>query len=364
MRVLFALPGLHRYDRGAEVAFISVATELAKGRDDVTLIGSGPPRPGTVYRYIQAGAIARERFESWPKMPLLRGETMYEEASFLPGLLRGYRPGDYDVTVTCSYPYTNWALRRPRSGKGRPAHVFVTQNGDWPALSDAAEYRLFGCEGLVCTNPDYFERNQSRWRCALIPNGVDVQRFKPGAGEREAFGLPANAPIVLMVSALIPSKRVADGIRAVSLVPEAHLVVAGDGPLRQAIADLAGELLPGRFTRLTVASDRMPALYRSADIFLHLSLEESFGNVFVEALASGLPVVGHDSARLRWIVGDDEFLLDTTEATDIATMLREALRSPAASKGRRAERAADFAWTKVAQRYRSFFDTLVARSGS
>ena len=42
MRILFALPGLHRHDRGAEVAFIAIARELARAGHAVTLIGSGP----------------------------------------------------------------------------------------------------------------------------------------------------------------------------------------------------------------------------------------------------------------------------------------------------------------------------------
>ena len=97
-----------------------------------------------------------------------------------------------------------------------------------------------------------------------------------------------------MVSALSLSKRVDVGIEAVSLLPDAHLVVAGDGPQRQALDEMAAHRLPGRFTRLSLNSDQMPALYQSADVFLHLSKEESFGNVFVEAMACGLPIVAHD----------------------------------------------------------------------
>ena len=51
MRILFALPGLHRYDRGAEVAFISIAEELAKAGDMVTLSSVlGPPADRPVIR--------------------------------------------------------------------------------------------------------------------------------------------------------------------------------------------------------------------------------------------------------------------------------------------------------------------------
>src|SRR6185437_14047019 len=165
MRILFALPGLHRHNRGAETAFIAIATELAKLGEVVTLIGSGPARARTPYRYLRVPSMARENFESFPSFPPLRNEYAYEELTFIPGLLSRYRPVDYDVTVTCSYPFINWSLRRPTLRGSRPPHVFVTQNGDWPAHDNRAEYRLFGCDGLVCTNPDFLERNMDRWRC-------------------------------------------------------------------------------------------------------------------------------------------------------------------------------------------------------
>src|SRR2546422_11693481 len=101
MRVLFALPGLHRYDRGAEIAFTSIASELAKAGDAVTVIGSGEPKAVTPYRFLRAPSWAREKFESFPTMPILRNEYAYEELTFLPALLRHYRPAEYDVTLTC-----------------------------------------------------------------------------------------------------------------------------------------------------------------------------------------------------------------------------------------------------------------------
>ena len=75
-----------------------------------------------------------------------------------------------------------------------------------------------------------------------------------------------------MVSALIPSKKVAEGVEAVAKVPGANLVVAGDGPVRDEIHKLAAELLPGRFQQITLPAAEMPALYRSADAFMHLSI--------------------------------------------------------------------------------------------
>ncbi len=362
MRILFALPGLHRYDRGAEIAFISVARALARSGNTVTLIGSGQDRPAEPYRFLRAASVARESFESFPSIPPFRNEYAYEEFTFIPDLLRRYRPAHYDVTLTCGYPFTNWVLRRPTLRATRPPHVFVTENGDWPAKARNSEYRFFGCEGLVCTNPDFYERNKARWRCRLIPNGVDCDRFQPGPPQRQTFGLPSDRLIVLMVSALIPSKRVDLGIEAVSRIQNAYLVVAGDGPLRQRIDAAAAQLLPGRFARVSVSPAKMPALYRSADLFLHLSDEEPFGNVFLEAMACDLPIVAPDSARLRWIVGEDEFLMNEDSPAAIASRI-EMARSPSPVKQQlRERRAAAFSWVKIAAMYRDFLQEVIASS--
>lgn len=359
MKLLFALPGFHRFDRGAEVALLSVAAELARGGDAVTVMGSGEARPGLPYSYRRIAAISRERFEAFPFFPPLRSETAWEDASFVPGLLAAYRPGDFDAVVTCSFPFTHWALGR--WARARPLRLFVTQNGDWPAYADNSEYRSFKCDGLVCTNPDYLERNQAKWPSALIPNGVDLARFHTGEAERARLGLPRGRPIVLMVSAHIATKRVLDGIRAVARLDDAHLVVAGDGPLRDEAAALAAEILPGRYQRVSLPATEMPALYRSADIFLHLSLLESFGNVFLEAWASGLPVVGHDSERLRWILGENiAYLCDTERMEALVATMKRALAA-----GRQAEGSAKgverFGWPTIAAHYREFISALLAQ---
>ena len=357
MRIGFALSGFHRHDRGAEVALLAVANALARGGENVTVFGSGQPRAGTDYTFRHIPAIDRGRFERWPAFPPFRDETAWEDASFAMGFLTSYRPAEFDAVITCAFPFTHLALRRPALGPG-PRQIFVTQNGDWPATANRSEYRLFACDGLVCTNPDFFESNRGRWPSALIPNGLDPTRFGGANVDRTQFGLPTADPIVLMVSALIESKRVCDGIRAVARLPGTHLAVAGDGPLRGKVEALAADLLPGRFTRLTLDAARMPLLYRAADAFLHMSLLESFGNVFVEALASGLPVVGHDTPRLRWIVGERELLCDTEDDDALDAALSSALACGRGTVDARVER---FAWPGIAAQYRRFIASLPAR---
>ena len=232
MRVAFILPGLHRVVRGAEVAFEAIARELAQMKDvQVTLFGSGKPRENEPYRFIHVPNISREVFEHWPKIPVLRTEYIYEELTFATALIKYYQPEEFDIVVTCSYPFINWLLRIYGT-RHRPAHIHVTENGDWEVQGNRSEYRYFSCDGLVCINPEYYERNRGKWESILIPNGVDPNLFFPGPANRGTFDLPEDAPLALMVSALISSKRVCEGIMAASKVDDIKLVVCGDGPDR------------------------------------------------------------------------------------------------------------------------------------
>jgi glycosyltransferase involved in cell wall biosynthesis len=163
-----------------------------------------------------------------------------------------------------------------------------------------------------------------------------------------------------MVSALISSKRVGTGIEAVSHIPGAYLAVAGDGPLRQEIDAVAAELLPGRFSRLSVAPEDMPSLYRSASVYLHLSKVEPSSLAFLEALACGLPVVAHDSPQLRYIAGDDEFLLDTEDPKAVARQIELARDTPPTQAQNRSMKAAAFSWMNIAAKYRTFLQEVVS----
>lgn len=358
------LPGMHRIDRGAEVAFGAIARGIAqRGEDDVVVVGSGQPRPDEPYRFVRSPLVSRTHFGRAPKFPPLRSEYAYEDATFVAGFLARYRPSQVDLTVTCSYPFVNWMLTRWPPLTRRPAHVYVTENGDWPAFSDAREFRSFRCDGLVCTNPLYFERNRERWNCTLIPNGIHPDLFHPGPPNRAALGLPTDGLLVTMVSALVVTKRVLEGIRAVAPIRGAHLVVAGDGPLRREVDALADELMPGRFRRLVLTQAQMPDLYRSADVFLHTALHESFGNVYIEAMACGTPVVAHDYAVTRWIFGETPGLVDARDTDALTTAIVRSITHDEAGLMERARHTAErFAWGTISDQYREFFADVVERT--
>lgn len=146
-------------------------------------------------------------------------------------------------------------------------------------------------------------RNQ---RIHLMPNGVDAQhfRFDPTArvAARARLGLPAGAFVVGGVGRLLPGKRFDAAVRAVAAVPDARLLLVGDGPELPALRRLAVRLdaadrvrlLGERDGAVAAAGDRpadLPGLLAAMDVLVSPSAEEAFGLAAVEALAAGLPVL-------------------------------------------------------------------------
>jgi glycosyltransferase involved in cell wall biosynthesis len=151
----------------------------------------------------------------------------------------------------------------------------------------------------------------------------------------------------------------------VAEVPDAFLVVAGDGPERRKVDQMADALLPGRFMRLVLPSADMPLLYRCADVLLHTSMWESFGNIYVEALACGLPVVAHDFSVTTWCLGEHAYLVDAASRAELAAALTAAVaEDPGRAPARVAVAAERFTWAHVAAQYREFLEGIVGGRGA
>ena len=109
--------------------------------------------------------------------------------------------------------------------------------------------------------------------------------------------------MVAWVGALSPEKRPDLAVRAVSAVPEARLLMAGDGPLRGEVERIAGELAPARI-RLLGTVDDVASVYAAADLALLTSDSEGLPGVLIEAGLTGLPVVATDVGFVSDIVDD------------------------------------------------------------
>lgn len=133
---------------------------------------------------------------------------------------------------------------------------------------------------------------------SLIRSGIDLLPFgQPQDPEpvRRQLHIPDGAPVVTQVGNLKPQKAPLDFVRMAAIVaksdPKVHFVIAGDGPLRDRVERLAGELgiadrlhLPGWWRDI-------PALLAATDIAVLTSRHEGLPRAVVEALAAGVPVV-------------------------------------------------------------------------
>lgn len=136
-------------------------------------------------------------------------------------------------------------------------------------------------------------------RLNVVGRGVDAQRFAPRWRDdalRAAWGASDAAPVQLYVGRLAAEKNVELALaahqRLRERLPAARMVVVGDGPLRARLQATHPDVHFAGIQR----DEALARHYASADLFLFPSLTDTFGNVTLEALASGLAVVAFDTA--------------------------------------------------------------------
>ena len=185
----------------------------------------------------------------------------------------------------------------------------------------------------------------------VIPYGIDIAEFTP-VGKAIATDLPK--PIVLCVASLQrdSNQRIESAIAAVSRLPQASLLLCGDGEDRAYFQELGDRLLgTERFQIRAFAYAQMPQVYRSANIFTLPSIETSLGLTYLEAMACGLPVVATDDSVRRYLIGDAGITCDVTDIDLYAKSLQKALERYWHGKQPQTN-ALRFDWQEIALRYR------------
>jgi glycosyltransferase involved in cell wall biosynthesis len=146
---------------------------------------------------------------------------------------------------------------------------------------------------------------------AVVPNIINLERFSAANGTAPA----GNAPRILVARNLEPIYDNETALRAFAIVaathPGARLVIAGSGPLRAALEQLAVELGIAQAVTFTgrVDNEAMAALYRDADLMLNPSKVDNMPNSVLEALASGVPVVSTNVGGVPFLVDDGKTAL-------------------------------------------------------
>ena len=384
MRIAHLTATFPPYLGGAGTTALHLAGGLAARGHDVEVLtaeAGGGPEPDV------GGARVR-------RLPAL---ASIGNAPLLPGLLRA---GGYDV-VHLHHPFLFGTeltllrrLRGPRAalvvsyhnrlvGSGARAPLFRGWELSWGRwLLRAADRVCVLSEGHARSVPQLaaLER-RSPDRLAVLPNGVDLELFRPGpegAGVRAAHGIPEGAVVAAFVATLDRAhyfKRLDRAIDAVRRTRDErlHLLVVGAGEDMESHRRAAAAA--GLAERVHFAGaaghERLPALLRGADLLL-LSSDppESFGIVLIEAMATRLPTVSTDLPGVSTVGVPEETGLvaprDDPEA--LAAALRRMVELGPEGRRRmgtagRAHADAHYAWPRLVERTEAIYAEAIGERG-
>ncbi len=173
-------------------------------------------------------------------------------------------------------------------------------------------------------------RERGIGRTALWSRGIDTQLFSPARRSdalRRELDVSDDQPLLLFVSRLVREKDLADLVSASRILGERgvrfRLALVGDGALRRELErELPDAVFAGR-----LQGEELARWYSSADVFVLPSTTETFGNVVLEAMASGLPAVVVDRGGPRDLVeaGATGFVARPNDPPDLARALERLL---------------------------------------
>ncbi|MBI4037113.1 glycosyltransferase family 4 protein [Candidatus Daviesbacteria bacterium] len=223
----------------------------------------------------------------------------------------------------------SWITRRPMVVFG---HSGPGADDKWNLLCSPNIFVAFSD-----SQKKWAESHRLPWtKVVKIPHAVDTKIFTP----------PLKKPrkkIVLCVAANSPDKRV-DLVRSAAEMIGYKFVGVGKGSDKQ------------------VTHQKMPEVYKEADVFCFVPQPwEAFGLVFLEAMASNLPIVTIDDPVRREIVGDAGiFVKDPTVGEELSYAIFDAYDKSWGDKPRK--QAEKFSWDKVVKKYEDLFATLQGAS--
>jgi glycosyltransferase involved in cell wall biosynthesis len=167
----------------------------------------------------------------------------------------------------------------------------------------------------------------------VVHNGIDTERFAPHGDQYPAIR-NADGPTVLCVGRLVSGKRpdtVLDAFEAVQdSHPDATLVFCGDGPMREELQQQARVLGLTDSVELLgeVPYERMPSVYRAADVMVLASETEGFPRTVMESLACRVPVVASQLTQVASVVDQAGMSVEVDDTDGFADALDRLLSDP------------------------------------
>uniref|UniRef100_B8HLI9 Glycosyl transferase group 1 n=1 Tax=Cyanothece sp. (strain PCC 7425 / ATCC 29141) TaxID=395961 RepID=B8HLI9_CYAP4 len=234
-------------------------------------------------------------------------------------------PADVNIAHFVHSGWLNSPAHISRQGRGiyhRYQWLYTSMNAYWEKRAYQQARMTIAVSAKI--RQELIEIGVPPDRIQVIHNGVDLDKFSPGTGDRQTFNLPANVTLALFVGAIRTNRKNLDTVlRALVNVPELHLAVAG-ATHQSPYPNLAIQLgLQERVHFLGFQRD-IAGLMRAVDFFVFPSRYEPFGLVVLEAMAAGLPVVTSASAGGSEIVTPEcgRVLPDPEDVEALAQALR------------------------------------------
>lgn len=214
----------------------------------------------------------------------------------------------------------------------------------------------------------YFARFVGDAKVEVIPVGTDFDRFKPmGAIEaRQRLGLKADAKYILYVGAMVQFKGLEYLLQAyarvVEEIPEAILLMAGDGPLRRKLEESSRKLGIGDGTRFVgyVDNEQLPLWCNAADVCVLPSWNEALGLTGVEALACERPYIATRVGGIPEVVETFKagYLVEPRDPSALAEAIIQVLRMPQAFHVDRINGEKSYDWKYVARRFIDVYERV------
>jgi phosphatidyl-myo-inositol dimannoside synthase len=331
-----------------------------------------PPRRGGIQSFVHAlacrlpaGSVAvyapswegAAEFDARQPMPVIRHPTslMLPVPSVTRRAVAAMREYDCDrVLFGAAAPLGLLAPALRRAGAERIVAITHGHEAGWAALPAARGllHRIGDTVDVLTYLGEYFRVRLARAlsaaaaaRMVRLAPGVDVAAFHPGAGGaavRRRLGLDGR-PVVLCVSRLVPRKGQDTLLRAwpavLSAAPDARLLLVGSGPFGRKLRELAERLRVTGSVHFAgaVPGRELPAYYDAADVFAmpcrtrRRGLDvEGLGIVYLEASATGLPVIGGDSGGAPDAIRDGEsgYVVPGRSVTTVADRITGLLTDP------------------------------------
>ncbi len=217
----------------------------------------------------------------------------------------------------------------------------------------------------ICVSDELVRHMVEDWRgnakrIVRIYNPIAIERAKPAV---DAQALAARPPVVVALGRLMAQKNYATLIEAIALLPrfDVRLAIYGEGPEQPALKRFAERLgIAGRIDWCGYVNDPWDA-YASGRCFVLSSQNEAFGNVVVEALASGLPVVSTACGGPTEILDRGRFgaLVPISDPAALSAAIARALEQPGDPEPRLA-RAREFAASAIVTHYETLFEDILS----